>query len=79
VDKDYNVKVADFGLSVPNTPESFAARGRCGYIRCIAPEILIKREYSSKSDVYSYAILLWYEFIVLILVIIVLTLRVGNF
>jgi ankyrin repeat protein len=59
VDKDYNVKVADFGLSVPNTPESFAARGRCGYIRCIAPEILTKREYSSKSDVYSYAILLW--------------------
>lgn len=60
MDKDYNVKVADFGLSVPNTPDGFAARGRCGYIRCIAPEILTKREYSSKSDVYSYAILLWY-------------------
>jgi len=59
VNKDYNVKVADFGLSVPNTPESFGARGRCGYIRCIAPEILTRREYSTKSDVYSYGILLW--------------------
>lgn len=34
--------------------------------RCIAPEILMKHQYSLASDVYSFGILLWYCFVFLL-------------
>jgi sterile alpha motif and leucine zipper-containing kinase AZK len=59
VDRNYSVKVADFGLSVPYWSDSQILHGKCGHIKCIAPEILMKNAYNLASDVYSFGILLW--------------------
>eukprot|EP01087_Luapelamoeba_hula_P000429 TRINITY_DN1031_c0_g1_i1.p1 TRINITY_DN1031_c0_g1~~TRINITY_DN1031_c0_g1_i1.p1 ORF type:complete len:938 (+),score=189.16 TRINITY_DN1031_c0_g1_i1:209-3022(+) len=56
VDANLNVKVADFGLSQMKGKESDDLGGSPFYM---APEVLLGRGASEKSDVYSFAIVLW--------------------
>jgi len=57
VDKGYNVKIGDFGLS--RIKANNATMTRCGTAAWTAPEILKGLEYSEKSDIYSFGIILW--------------------
>ncbi|CAF3585827.1 unnamed protein product [Adineta steineri] len=65
IDDEANiVKVGDFGMArlIPSSSSSDIYEGRCDTpfpLRWSSPEVLLYREYSSKSDVWSYGILLW--------------------
>ena len=57
--RDVLVKVSDFG--VPSHPSS-ATNGAENVnfpVRWLAPEVLLRRQYSEKSDVWSLGVLLW--------------------
>jgi len=57
VDSNGNVKITDFGFArVKNTTKTMT---KCGTVNWIAPEIALGRNYTEKSDVYSYAITLY--------------------
>eukprot|EP01087_Luapelamoeba_hula_P020947 TRINITY_DN7230_c0_g1_i2.p1 TRINITY_DN7230_c0_g1~~TRINITY_DN7230_c0_g1_i2.p1 ORF type:complete len:1005 (-),score=128.15 TRINITY_DN7230_c0_g1_i2:404-3418(-) len=61
VDKNWTVKVADFGLSVVKK-EAAATKEKHGPIGTplwMAPEVLMNKEYDEKADVYSFGIVLW--------------------
>lgn len=58
VDKDWNVKVADFGLSRDNDSND-ATMTACGTPSWAAPEVIRHQKYSFKADVFSFAICLW--------------------
>jgi len=55
IDKNFNIKLIDFGLSYFM---SEAPKGYIGTARWMAPEILNGGEYSIKSDVFSYGMIL---------------------
>jgi len=57
VDKNLNVKIGDFGLS--RIKANNTTMTRCNTAAWTAPEILKGTQYSEKSDVYSFAIVLW--------------------
>ena len=57
MDHSFNVKVADFGLC--RIKDCNAVMTRCGTAAWTAPEILNGFDYNEKSDVYSFAIILW--------------------
>lgn len=60
VDKNWIVKVADFGLSrEQNVAQTMNTMTACGTGPWIAPEVLREHHYSFASDVYSFAICLW--------------------
>ena len=50
-------KLADFGLSVEDVSD--IETGRVGTAQFTAPEVLLSMPYTEKSDVYSFAVLLW--------------------
>ena len=57
-EKDYNVKIADFGLATvldPNVPETM----RCGSLGYVAPEMLNKKGYDTKVDIFSAGVILF--------------------
>jgi len=58
VDKNWNAKVSDFGLSrfVSDTNNTMTA---CGTPSWAAPEVLRNMSYSFKADVYSFGVCLW--------------------
>jgi len=58
VDEDWSVKVGDFGLSRP-IPEKEYTMTSCGTPAWAAPEVMQHRKYSTKADVFSFAICLW--------------------
>ena len=55
------VKIGDFGLS--RIKESNATMTLCGTAAWTAPEILQGLEYSEKSDIYSFGIIMWEWFV----------------
>ena len=55
VDRKWNLKVADFGLTALKGVED----RRLGSIFWTAPEVLRGEPYNEASDVYSYGIVLW--------------------
>jgi len=60
VDKDYHTKLCDFGLSRFNTGSNLATLSKCrGTYAYIAPEVYNCETFTTKSDVYSVAIILW--------------------
>jgi len=59
VDKDWNVKVADFGISIAQVvEESRNSDTNVGTVEYMAPERLKNLPYDEKIDVYSFAIVL---------------------
>ena len=59
VDENWNVKVSDFGLSIPLYGDEFVPTNLCGTLAWIAPEALLKKPYNLKVDVYSFGIVMW--------------------
>lgn len=57
------IKVTDFGLSRGNQGQDGVAASRmtglAGTFHWMAPECLKSEDYTTKADVYSYAIVLW--------------------
>jgi len=58
VDKDFTVKVGDFGLSRFSLQKE-EVMTRCGTFHILAPEVISHKRYSSKADVYAFAMVLW--------------------
>lgn len=58
MDHDYNVKVADFGLSRVQS-DLVTMTGGLGTYQWMAPEVLGNQRYSDKADVYSFGIVIW--------------------
>ena len=61
VSADFTIKIADFGLTrFTDTSNYYMAQTGCELpYRWMAPESFTQRKYSSRSDVWSYGILLW--------------------
>ena len=60
VDQNYHAKICDFGLSRFNTGSNVATLSKCrGTYAYIAPEVYNCETFTTKSDVYSLAIILW--------------------
>ena len=57
LDEKMNVKVSDFGVS-KEFNENYLTRP-VGALPYVAPEVYLTNSYSIKSDVYSFAIILW--------------------
>jgi serine/threonine protein kinase len=56
LDRDYSLKLIDFGLVVPNT-EAFQAPGnRTGTAEYMAPELIKRQRTDQRIDIFSYAI-----------------------
>jgi ABC-type phosphate transport system substrate-binding protein len=56
VDKNWTVKVGDFGLSRVLDSREMTV---CGTAETCAPEVLSKNSYTEKADVFSFGIVLW--------------------
>jgi len=59
VDKDFTVKVCDFGLSKVQRSTWLTGRSRAGTPEWTAPEILRSEPSNVKSDVYSFGVILY--------------------
>ncbi|KAK3241679.1 hypothetical protein CYMTET_48576, partial [Cymbomonas tetramitiformis] len=61
VDKDFNVKVCDFGLSriLQSSMVSARSRNNVGTPQYCAPEVMCEKPYSAAADVYSFGVVLW--------------------
>jgi len=58
--KHYEAKVADFGLSKMKLTQTESYSYTMGSVAWMAPEVLQNaRDFTTRSDVYSYAIVLW--------------------
>lgn len=62
--KDGTLKLFDFGLVTcvrarKNADEAYEMTGYTGSLRYMAPEVVLRKPYSEKADVYSYGIMLW--------------------
>lgn len=60
LDKDFNCKVGDFGLTrISRGAAAVQMTGQCGTFQYMAVEVLANKPYSEKADVFSFGILLW--------------------
>ncbi|KAM0923538.1 hypothetical protein ACQ4PT_005478 [Festuca glaucescens] len=59
VDKNWTVKVADFGLSRLKLETFLTTKTGKGTPQWMAPEVLRNEPSNEKSDVYSYGVVLW--------------------
>ncbi|KAI3422756.1 Protein kinase domain-containing protein, partial [Psidium guajava] len=59
VDKNWTVKVGDFGLSRLKNATLLTARSGRGTPQWMAPEVLRNEPSNEKSDVYSFGVILW--------------------
>ncbi|XP_010024797.2 LOW QUALITY PROTEIN: dual specificity protein kinase splA [Eucalyptus grandis] len=59
VDKSWNVKVSDFGLSRLKSKADLTTKTGKGTPQWMAPEVLRNEASDEKSDVYSYGVVLW--------------------
>jgi serine/threonine protein kinase len=57
VTRDDQVKIIDFGLSVPNLPAFNRPGNRTGTLAYMAPELLRREETSERIDIFSYGVL----------------------
>jgi serine/threonine protein kinase len=56
VSRDGEVKLIDFGLAVPNTPEFRQPGNRTGTASYMAPELIRRRPTDERIDVFSFAV-----------------------
>lgn len=56
VDQDLSVKLIDFGLVVPNTPEYQAPGNRTGTAMYMAPELIKRQRTDQRIDIFAYAV-----------------------
>ncbi len=56
VNKKHQIKLIDFGLVVPNTPEFRAPGNRTGTASYMAPELVRRQPTDQRIDIYSYAV-----------------------
>jgi eukaryotic-like serine/threonine-protein kinase len=56
LDKDYSVKLIDFGLVVPNTPPFQQPGNRTGTANYMAPELIKRQRTDQRIDVFSFAV-----------------------
>ena len=56
LDQDYAIKLIDFGLVVPNTPEFQAPGNRTGTANYMAPELIKRQRTDQRIDVFSFAV-----------------------
>ncbi|XP_057525386.1 uncharacterized protein LOC130804801 [Amaranthus tricolor] len=59
VDKNWNVKVGDFGLSKLKNSTFLTAKSEVGTPQWMAPEVLRNDPSNEKSDVFSFGVILW--------------------
>ncbi|KAD5960332.1 hypothetical protein E3N88_11804 [Mikania micrantha] len=59
VDKNWIVKVSDFGLSRMKNSTFLSSRSTAGTAEWMAPEVLRNEPSNEKSDVYSFGVVLW--------------------
>ncbi|XP_074281537.1 uncharacterized protein LOC141606348 [Silene latifolia] len=59
VDKNWSVKIADFGLSTVKHETYLTARNAKGTPQWMAPEVLRNERSNEKSDLYSFGVILW--------------------
>ncbi|TQE10639.1 hypothetical protein C1H46_003752 [Malus baccata] len=59
VDKNWTVKVGDFGLSKLKNATFLSAKSGRGTPQWMAPEVLRNEPSNEKSDVYSFGVILW--------------------
>ncbi|KAL6183277.1 hypothetical protein ACLB2K_044688 [Fragaria x ananassa] len=59
VDKNWVVKVCDFGLSRMKNSTFLSSRSTAGTAEWMAPEVLRNEPSDEKCDVYSYGVILW--------------------
>lgn len=61
MDNSLNVKISDFGLSSVRAADSTGQQSGklVGSPYYMAPEVLTNQEYSIKSDVYSFSVVVW--------------------
>ena len=59
MDKNYNIKLGDFGLSRFIGKNSENIKGRIGTPHWMAPEILLGGKYEYHSDIFSFGMILW--------------------
>ncbi|KAK9723860.1 hypothetical protein RND81_05G030700 [Saponaria officinalis] len=59
VDKNYTVKVCDFGLSRLKANTFLSSKSAAGTPEWMAPEVLRDEPSNEKSDVYSFGVILW--------------------
>ncbi|GAB9468847.1 Tkl protein kinase [Globisporangium polare] len=57
VQKDFSVKISDFGLSRVKAQIQTMA-GNCGTVQWVAPEVLGNQKYAEKADVLSFGIVM---------------------
>jgi len=55
VTKDNKIKLIDFGLAVPNTPEFHKPGNRTGTAQYMAPELIKRQKVDQRIDVFAYA------------------------
>ncbi len=55
LDRDWRVKLIDFGLVVPNTPEFQRPGNRTGTAQYMAPELVKRQKTDQRIDIFSYA------------------------
>eukprot|EP00798_Chlamydomonas_sp_ICE-L_P018272 gene18272-24725_t len=55
----HRVKIADFGLSKIHQLDTNALTGGLGTYQWMAPEVLAHQRYSTKADVFAFAIVMW--------------------
>lgn len=61
VDKNYNIKISDFGLARVKAHVQ-TMTGNCGTVQWMAPEVLSNQKYTEKADVFSFGIVAWEVF-----------------
>ncbi|XP_028070123.1 serine/threonine-protein kinase EDR1-like [Camellia sinensis] len=59
VDKNWVVKVCDFGLSRMKHNTFLSSKSTAGTAEWMAPEVLKNEPSNEKSDVYSFGVILW--------------------
>uniref|UniRef100_A0A803QVH1 Protein kinase domain-containing protein n=1 Tax=Cannabis sativa TaxID=3483 RepID=A0A803QVH1_CANSA len=59
VDRNYTVKVCDFGLSRSKENTFLSSKTAAGTPEWMAPEVLRADPSNEKSDVYSFGVILW--------------------